>query len=192
MFQPNGGISNVNKPRIEIKTLTQEVCKDSDQILQALMNEGWQVLGAPGYTSVTVPNVSGPGWRIKHFEVIKLWRRVEQQPSDPLKAATNYSSVVERLHEMASPPTPLRAERGEQQVICGLPGGPQGMRPPIDEVTFLEALQSGQYTAEEISAIGDRENAERFFSRITKRQAQTTGARFAPPPTNKRTALLSQ
>lgn len=182
MMQPtNGGISESNKPRIEIKSLCQEVSKDSDQILETLMNDGWQVLGAPGYTSVTVPNVSGPGWRIKHFEVIKLWRRVEQQPSDPLKA-TNYSSVVERI------------STARETVICGLDGGPPTMRKPLDEVTFLDALQSGQYTAEEISMIGDRENAERFFSRIAKRQAQHAQpvVKFAPPPTNKRTALLSQ
>ncbi|MBK9751832.1 MAG: hypothetical protein IPO91_34410 [Chloroflexi bacterium] len=150
------------------------------------------MLGAPGYTSVTVPNASAPGWRIKHYEIIKLWRQVEQQPNDPLKAATtNYSSTVERI-STASPPTPLRAERGEKQVICGLDGGPPTMRKPLDEVTFLDALQSGQYTAEEISMIGDRENAERFFTRIAKRQAQQTAVKFAPPPTNKRTPLLSQ
>lgn len=183
MMQPtNGGISDNNKPRIEIKSLCQEVCKDSDQILETLMNDGWQVLGAPGYTSVTVADVSGPGWRVKHFEIIKLYRRVATDNAPQKATATNYSSVVERIS----------TDTVRDTVICGLPGGPQGMRPPIDEVTFLDALQSGQYTAEEISMIGDRENAERFFSRITKRQAQTTGARFAPPPTNKRTALLSQ
>ena len=32
-------INGCNKPRIEIKTLTQEVCKSSDEILQALMKE---------------------------------------------------------------------------------------------------------------------------------------------------------
>lgn len=115
-MQPRiGSISESNKPRIEIKSLCQEVCKDSDQILETLINEGWEVLGAPGYTSVTVPNASAPGWRIKHYEIIKLWRQVEQQPNDPLKAATtNYSSTVERI-STASPPTPLRAERGDKQ-----------------------------------------------------------------------------
>lgn len=189
MMQPtNGGISENNKPRIEIKSLCQEVCKDSDQILQALMNdEGWQVMGTPGYTSVTVPNVSGPGWRIKHFEVIKLWRRVEQQPSDPLKA-TNYSSVVERI-STASPPTPLRAERGETPVICGLPGGPQGMRPSLDEVTYLEALASnGQYTEEEVRYIADRENFEAMVRRAAARQS-SSGVK---PPTSKRTTPLLQ
>ena len=190
MMQPmNGGISENNKPRIEIKSLCQEVCNSSDKILEALMNEGWQVLGAPGYTSVTVPNVSAPGWRIKHFEVIKLWRRVEQQPSDPLKAATNYSSVVERI-STASPPTPLPRERGETQVICGLPGGPQGMRPSLDEVTYLEALASnGQYTEEEVRYIADRENFEAMVRRAATRQS-SSGVK---PPTSKRTTpLLSQ
>lgn len=186
MMQPtNGAISENNKPRIEIKSLCQEVCKDSDQILQALMNdEGWQVMGTPGYTSVTVPNVSAPGWRIKHYEIIKLWRQVEQQPSEPIKAATNYSSTVERI------------STARETVICGMDGGPPPMRKPLDEVTFLEALASGQYSAEEISAIGDGEALENVRRRVIgKRQtykSESAGVKFCAPPTSKRTTPLLQ
>lgn len=187
MMRINNAMSEVNKPRIEIKTLTQEVCKDSDQILQALINdEGWEVMGAPGFTSVTVADSAAPGWRIKHYEVIKLWRQ-NTSPPTPLReeergektAATNYSSVVERI------------STARETLICGLDGGPPTMRKPLDEVTFLEALASGQYSAEEISAIGDGEAIENVRRRAVGKRQPPGGVKFAPPPTLKR-PLLSQ
>ncbi len=175
---------NPNKRKVEVKTLAQAVGEESDNKLAALLNDGWQMLGAPGFTSVTVAHVTAPGWQIKHFELVKLWRKIEQQPSEPLKAS-NYSSVVERINT------------ARETVICGLDGGPPTMRKPLDEVTFLEALASGQYSAEEISEIADGEALENLRRRtMGKRQtykSESAGVKFCAPPASKRiTPLLTQ
>lgn len=162
-------VNGCNKPRIEIKTLTQEVCKSSDEILQALMCEGWELLCAPAMSTL----LTSKG--VQHFEIIKLKRMAQIDGGGEVAEAKAMAEELNRLYANgdARPPQPPTSRitvlgvDAEHPLIVD--------RKPVEDVTYAEALASLQYTAEEISEIADRENREHLLQYVTMERQEWGG-----------------
>lgn len=168
-------INGCNKPRIEIKTLTQEVSKNSDEILETLMNEGWEVLHISS-TSVNVPYADRlGGWRIQHIEIIKLKRMAQIDGGGEVAEAKAMAEELNRLYANGDtrPPQPPTSRITVLGVDAEHPLIVE--RKPVEEVTYQEALASFKYTAEEISEIANRENREHLLKYVTMERQEWGG-----------------
>jgi len=168
-------INGCNKPRIEIKTLTQEVCKSSDEILQALMCEGWELLCDPAMSTL----LTSKG--VQHFEVIKLFRLIDEDDGGEEELIVGTDTTWMKPHFSAKviiggdvrPPQPPTSRITVLGVDAEHPLIVE--RKPVEDVTYAEALASLQYTAEEISEIADRENRAHLLQYVTMERQEWGG-----------------
>lgn len=158
---------SLNTPRLEIKTLVQQVSKNSDEILETLMNDGWEVLHMSA-TSVANPLARAYAPTVEHYEIIKLKRMVEPDEDPEADEETEEVATVREID--VRPPLPI-----ESTVVTGTVLGIDAPtvdvgRKPLEEVTFAEALASGRYNGDELKQIGNREAAQAGMNALWKQQ----------------------
>lgn len=153
---------SVKTPRMEIKTLAQQVCENSDKTLETLMNDGWELMLPPVLTTAVIGNVA------EHFEIVKLMRLVEE--ADPEEdEATEEVATVRELD--VRPPLPIESSAVVRGTVLGIDAPTVDVeRKPLEEVTYTEALLSGRYSGEEIKLIGNREAAQAGMNALWKQQ----------------------
>lgn len=158
---------SVKTPRMEIKTLAQQVCENSDKTLETLMNEGWEVLSMSA-TSVVNPHAKAFAAAVEHYEIVKLKRLVEE--IDP--EADEETEEVATVREIdVRPPLPIESSAVVTGTVLGIDAPTVDVgRKPLEEVSYNEALLSGRYTSEEIKLIGNRERDAVFLNALWKQQ----------------------
>lgn len=154
---------SVKTPRMEIKTLAQQVCENSDKTLETLMNEGWELMLPPVLTTAVIGNVA------EHFEIVKLMRLVEPDEDPEEDEATEEVATVREID--VRPPLPIESSAVVTGTVLGIDAPTVDVgRKPLEEVSYNEALLSGRYTSEEIKLIGNRERDAVFLNALWKQQ----------------------
>ena len=158
---------SVKTPRMEIKTLVQQVCENSDKTLETLMQQGWEVLHISA-TSVVNPLARAYAPMVEHYEIVKLKRLVEEIDPEEDEVTEEVATVREID---VRPPLPIESSAVVTGTVLGIDAPTVDVgRKPLEEVTYTEALLSGRYNAEEIKQVANREAAQAGMKALWKSQ----------------------